>query len=92
MSTTRSYLWWLALFACAGLTLNNLFAGEAPPVKRPPAAEEEPDYKNWIEFGIGGLIIHGDGAQFKQQHWMSGDVFGGISDLHYEHAVAKRAV
>src|SRR5450432_3819010 len=57
-----------------------------------PAAvttEEEPDYKNWIEFGIGGLIINGDSAQFKQEHRMSGDIFGGIQDMHYEGTVDK---
>ncbi len=60
--------------------------GKTPPVT---TAEAEPDYTNWIELGIGGLIINGDAAQFKQQHEMSGDVFGGIQDMHYEHAVGK---
>jgi hypothetical protein len=54
--------------------------------------EQQPEeYKNWIELGIGGLIIHGDEAQFKQEHRMSGDVFGGIQDLHYEQTVGKNA-
>jgi hypothetical protein len=53
------------------------------------AEEETPDYKNWIELGIGGNIIHGDAAQFKQEHRMSGDVFGGIEDMHWEHSVGR---
>jgi hypothetical protein len=62
--------------------------GKTPPVT---TAEPEPEYKNWIELGIGGLIINGDSAQFKQQHDMSGDVYGGISDMHYEQTVGKNA-
>src|SRR6185436_5229552 len=36
--------------------------------------ESAPELKNWIEVGIGGLIIDGDNAQFKQEHRMSGDI------------------
>jgi hypothetical protein len=67
-------------------------AGETPDAKSTPSVsteEESPDYKNWIELGIGGLSINGDAAQFKQEHRMSGDVFGGIQDLHYEQTVGK---
>jgi hypothetical protein len=56
------------------------------------ATEEAPEYKNWIELGIGGLIIHGDEAQFKQEHRMSGDVFGGIQDLHFEETFGKNGL
>jgi hypothetical protein len=54
-------------------------------------AEQTPDYKNWVEIGIGGNIIDGDAAQFKQEHRISGDVFGGIEDLHLERSVGKNA-
>lgn len=54
-------------------------------------AEEEPADKNWIEFGIGGLIIHGDEAQYSQEHRQSGPVYGGIQDLHFEQTVGKNA-
>ena len=54
--------------------------------------EEEPADKNWIELGIGGLIIHGDEAQFSQEHRQSGDVFGGIQDLHFEAPVGKKGL
>jgi hypothetical protein len=53
------------------------------------AAVEEETPKNWIELGIGGVNIAGDDAQFKQEHRMSGDVFGGIEDLHLERAIGK---
>jgi hypothetical protein len=49
--------------------------------------EEEP--KNWIELGIGGVIVHGDTAQFEQEHRMGEGAFGGISDLHFEQDVSK---
>ncbi len=51
--------------------------------------EEAPEYKNWVTLGIGGLIINGDAAQFKQEHRMSGDVFGGIEDMHWEQSIGK---
>ena len=65
-------------------------AGETADAKSPPSTEEEPEYKNWIEFGIGGIITHGDRAQFEQEHRLpGGQVYGGISDLHYEQTVGK---
>src|SRR5262249_25201526 len=76
------------IFVCAVFCCSySLRAGEPPATSTPPPEEE--DYKNWIELGIGGLIIHGDAAQFQQEHGIAGDVFGGIEDLHYEHSVGK---
>lgn len=70
-----------------------LRAGETTDAKAvTTTTEEAPEYKNWIELGIGGLIINGDAAQFKQEHRMSGDVFGGIQDMHYEHTVGKNGL
>lgn len=84
----------LALFFCAVLSANYpLRGGETSDAKSTTTAsaeEESPEGKNWIELGIGGLIIKGDAAQFKQAHRMSGDVFGGIQDLHYEQALGKK--
>ncbi len=54
--------------------------------------EQETDYKNWIEVGVGGTWTSGDRAQFEQQHWLPGDQpYGGITDLHYEHSVGEKA-
>src|SRR5580765_3399680 len=77
----------LVFLVCSTLFGFSLHAGETSDAKSTPsvAAEEEPaEGKNWIELGIGGLSISGDAAQFKQEHRMSGDIFGGIEDLHYE--------
>lgn len=54
--------------------------------------EETTEYKNWIELGVGGVITHGDTAQFEQEHHTPGDqVYGGITDMHYEHGVGEKA-
>ena len=78
-------------FVCATLFgAYPLRAGETSDAKSTTAStEEEPEPKNWIELGIGGLSTNGDAAQFKQEHRISGDVFGGIEDLHFEQAVGK---
>ena len=53
--------------------------------------EEQPEeFKNWIEFGFGGVTVHGDQAQFEQEHRIPGDqVYGGITDLHFEETIGK---
>src|SRR3954471_3670957 len=57
------------------------------------AEEETPEYKNWIELGIGGVITSGDRAQFQQEHRLPGDqVYGGIQDLHFEGTMGKDAL
>ena len=55
------------------------------------AAEEQPEGdKNWIELGLGGVILDGDRAQFEQEHRLPGNqLFGGIEDLHYEHTLGS---
>ncbi len=54
--------------------------------------EQETEYKNWIEVGVGGTWTSGDKAQFEQQHWLPGDQpYGGITDMHYEHSVGDKA-
>ena len=73
-----------ALFLCLAFISHIARAGETADAKTPPT-EEEPDYKNWIELSIGGVIVHGDRAQFEQEHRMPGDqVYGGIADMHFE--------
>ena len=78
------------VFAGAVMFANaSLRAGETK-VNENGAAVEEEAPKNWIELGIGGVRISGDEAQFKQEHRISGDFFGGIEDMHYEHAIGKK--
>jgi hypothetical protein len=80
---------------CAGIvSITGVRAGETSDGKATSTTTEEQteEYKNWVELGIGGLIIHGDEAQFKQEHRMSGDVFGGIQDLHFEQTFDKNGL
>jgi hypothetical protein len=90
----RAYLAGLfALYLCAG-TLTALAADETDGKSATTAtAEEQPEeLKNWIEFGFGGVMVDGDRAQFEQEHRLPGDqVFGGIQDLHFEHAIGSDA-
>src|SRR5947207_15634831 len=83
-----------ALIAC--VTFGGSYplqAGDKELVKTETAAvaeEETPDFKNWIELELGGLNVNGDAAQFKQEHRISGDIFGGISELHLAQAVGQQ--
>src|SRR5580765_1622204 len=55
--------------------------------------EEAPEYKNWIELGIGGVITSGDRAQFEQEHRLPGDQpYGGIQDVHFDGTFDKNGV
>jgi hypothetical protein len=66
--------------------------GKSPAAAAATTTEETTEYKNWIEFGIGGTTTDGDRAQFEQEHHIVGDeVFGGITDMHYEHGVGEKA-
>src|SRR6266545_6629019 len=76
------------IFAAAAVRAGETTDGKAVTT----ATEEAPEYKNWIELGIGGVITSGDRAQFEQEHRLPGDeVYGGIQDLHYEQTVGKDA-
>jgi hypothetical protein len=41
-------------------------------------------YNNWVEVSAGGFITSGNKAEFRQQQQKSGNIFGGIEDLHYQ--------
>jgi hypothetical protein len=55
-----------------------------------PAEAQPEEYNNWIEFGLGGVIVKGDERQFEQEHRIPAEqVFGGIQDLHFEQSIGK---
>jgi hypothetical protein len=90
MNASRKFL----VLVCAGTcAASAVWAGETTDGKAvTTATEETPEYKNWIELGIGGVITSGDRAQFEEQHWLPGDQpYGGIQDMHYEQTVGKNA-
>jgi hypothetical protein len=78
----------------AGVTADGTATPDEKSTAPSPASTEEEttEYKNWIEVGMGGAVTHGDQAQFEQQHGLpGGEVYGGITDMHYEHAVGEKA-
>src|ERR1700686_7506 len=91
MSAGRRFL----VLVCTGaLAASALRAGETTDGKAvTTATEEEPQYNNWIELGIGGTIVHGDDAQFEQEHRVPANTaYGGIQDLHFEQTFDKDAL
>jgi hypothetical protein len=90
MNASRKFLVLVCAGTCAASAVR---AGETTDGKAVTTANQEtPEYKNWIELGIGGVITSGDRAQFEEQHWLPGDqAYGGIQDMHYEQTVGKNA-
>src|SRR6266496_3103917 len=87
ISVPRKFL----VLVCAGtFAALGLRAGETTDGKAVTTTEETPEYKNWIELGIGGTIVNGDNAQFEQEHRLPADTaYGGIQDLHFEGPLGK---
>ncbi len=84
------------LFLCAGIVAQFARAADPPAssdgksVATATTEEQPEEYKNWIEFGFGGVTVQGDQAQFEQEHRIPGDqVYGGITDLHFEETIGK---
>lgn len=80
------------MLVCAGsIAATVLRAGETTDGKAvTTTTEEAPEYKNWIELGVGGTIVNGDNAQFEQEHRLPADTaYGGIQDLHFEGPLGK---
>jgi hypothetical protein len=87
ISVPRKFL----VLVCAGtFAAPGLRAGETTDGKAVTTTEETPEYKNWIELGIGGTIVNGDDAQFEQEHRLPANTaYGGIQDLHFEGPLGK---
>jgi hypothetical protein len=91
ISTPRKFL----VLVCAGtFAATGLRAGDTTDGKAvTTTTEEAPEYKNWIELGVGGTIVNGDNAQFEQEHRLPANTaYGGIQDLHVEGNVSKDTV
>ena len=85
----------IASFICAAVCVTYpVRAGETDGKTVTTATEEEaPEYKNWIELGIGGTIVNGDDAQFQQEHRLrANEPYGGIQDLHFEGTFDKNGL
>ncbi len=88
MNASRKFLvlGFAGIFAAAAVRAGETTDGKAVTT----TTEETPEYKNWIELGIGGTIVNGDNAQFEQEHRLPADTaYGGIQDLHFEGPLGK---
>ncbi len=63
-----------------------------PADSSPPAAPDEADLVNWIQFGVGGNFVKGNRAQFQQQKGVQPGIFGGIESFHFETPVDKQGL
>jgi hypothetical protein len=88
---TNAFRRFMVLICVGAFAATSLRAGETTDGKAvTTTTEEAPEYKNWIELGIGGVITSGDRAQFEQEHRLPGDQpYGGIQDLHFEGPLGK---
>lgn len=86
--------------ACAAVYLCNAALGSAEEAAPATAETETPkletkaetDYRNWFDVSLGGNITKGDKAQFLQRHQVPMNVYGGVSDFHYEQDVGAKGL
>jgi hypothetical protein len=83
------------LVGVAALGLPGAYAADEPK-KEEPKKEEAPaddsELRNWIEVGVGGNFVHGDKSAFQQRTQQPRDVWGGVTDFHYELDVGKKSL
>jgi hypothetical protein len=85
--------------ACAATCVCGASIASAQEAAPASAAEEpqletktEADYRNWFDVSVGGNIIKGDEASFKQRHQIPDDIYGGVTDFHYEQDIGKKSL
>lgn len=60
--------------------------------KADEAEKSEADYRNWFDVSVGGSIVNGNKAQFKENRQLPVGAYGGVSDFHYEQDVGKKGL
>jgi len=94
MKPTRS----LAVCILLGSALAGLGADAPAPSKTNSTAtanaeDADAELRNWVEFGVGGVIGSGSTPAFQRRWQMRrGAPFGGIEDFHFEQDVGKRGL
>jgi hypothetical protein len=68
------------------------FLGTALVVTGALAQDADVELRNWVDFSVGGNLVHGDKGAFQQRAQQPRDLFGGISDFHYEADVGKKGL
>ena len=57
------------------------------------AEDADAELRNWVEFGVGGVIGSGSQPAFQRRRQIRRDApFGGIEDFHFEQDVGKRGL
>lgn len=55
-------------------------------------SDTETEYRNWVEWSVGGTLIDGDKAAFMRRTGMRRDAFGGLEEIHLEQDVGSRGL
>lgn len=65
---------------------------KAEEAKKEEAPVDDSELRNWVEVGVGGNFVHGDKAAFQKRTQQPRDVWGGVTDFHYEMDVGKKSL
>lgn len=68
------------------------FNGYAADPAAPANDSADDETRNWIDFSVGGNFVNGDSAAFRERTQQPREVFGGVSDFHYEMDVGKKGL
>jgi hypothetical protein len=83
---------WVLGFACLQIpAIHAEDASKETPDKK-DSATDDAELRNWIDVTVGANIIHGDKPAFQQRTQQPRDVWGGVTDFHYEMDVGKKAL
>lgn len=55
-------------------------------------ADAAAETRNWIDFTVGGSFVDGDEGAYRERTQRPTDMFGGITDFHYEMDVGKKGL
>ena len=91
---TAGHTKWMACAATCVCGATLATAQEAAPAAEAPKLETktEQDYRNWFDVSVGGNIVNGDKASFQQRHQIPHDIYGGVSDFHFEQDIGKKGL
>ena len=84
---TKAAVWLVGL---ASIGLPNSFAADQP--KQEEAPVDDAELRNWVELGVGGNFVHGDKPAFQQRTGQPREIWGGVTDFHYEMDVGKKGL
>ena len=86
-TATKAATWIVGL---ASIGLPGAFGADEPKKEEAPADDAE--LRNWVEVGVGGNFVHGDKPAFQQRTGQPRDIWGGVTDFHYEMDVGKKGL